>query len=214
VTSLGALDKRPGPMQRTLEFFFDCASPYSYLASTRIEGIAQRTGAQLVWRPFLLGAVFKATGNGGMTDNLYRARYFLKDLGDWCRAYRLPPFKLPPSFPMDALKADRLALVAHEQGKLPAFVHAVFRAGFALGRDTSSPQVLSDVLRAVELDPQAAFARMLSPEIKSQLRKNTDEAIDRGAFGAPACFVGEDMYFGNDRLAFVEAALVRKEGDR
>ncbi|MGA9523988.1 MAG: 2-hydroxychromene-2-carboxylate isomerase [Myxococcaceae bacterium] len=196
-------------MAKTLEFFFDYGSPYSWLACTQIDAIAQRTSAEVRWRPFLLGAVFKATGNHAPAQNMYKARYLLKDLGDWTRAYGLPAFVLPPDFPSDSIKANRLGLVAEELGKLPAYSHAVYRAGFTEGRDISQPQVLADLLRGAGMDPQAAFARMLSQEIKDRLRKNTDEAVERGAFGAPTFFIGDDMYFGNDRLPFVEAALRR-----
>lgn len=197
-------------MGTTVEFFFDCGSPYSYLASTQIEALAVRTSAQVVWRPFLLGAVFKATGSGQpeAVTNMYKARYLFKDLQDWSKYYGLPSLVLPENFPVDSLKADRLALVAHEAGQLVSWTHTVFRAAFVDGRDVSDPNVLSDLLRQLELDPQPAFARMLSPEIKDRLRKNTEEAVSRGAFGAPTFFVGSEMFFGNDRMGFLEAALI------
>ncbi len=194
-------------MARTLEFFFDYGSPYSWLACRQVEALARRTSAELRWRPFLLGAVFKATGNQTPAQNTYKARYLLKDLGDWTRTLGLPAFMPPASFPTDSLKANRLGLVADELGKLPAYSHAVYRTSFNEGRDISQPQVLADLLRGIGIDPQAAFARMLSQEIKDRLRKNTEEAVERGAFGAPTFFIGDDMYFGNDRLPFVEAAL-------
>lgn len=196
-------------MGTTVEFFFDCGSPYSYLASTQIEALAQRTTARLVWRPFLVGGVFKATGTGQpeALTNMYKARYLFKDLQDWSKYYGLPPLVLPDNFPVDALKADRLALVADDLGKGPAWVHTVFRASFVKGRDVSDPNVLSDLLRQLDIDPQPAFARMLSPEIKDRLRKNTEEAVSRGAFGAPTFFVGSEMFFGNDRMGFLEATL-------
>jgi 2-hydroxychromene-2-carboxylate isomerase len=192
---------------KTLEFFFDLGSPYSYLASTRVEALAQRAGATLRWRPFLVGAVFKTTGNVAPAFNLFKARYLLKDLGDWTRSYKLPDLVLPANFPVDTLKANRLALVAQEQGRLPQWTCAVFEAAFVRGQDISAPGVLAELLRGLDIDPQQAFARMLSQQIKDALRQNTDEAVSRGAFGAPTFFVGEDMYFGNDRLDFVEAAL-------
>jgi 2-hydroxychromene-2-carboxylate isomerase len=138
---------------KTLEFFFDYISPYSYLASTQVESIAARTGAQLVWRPFVLGAVLKATGN---------------TLRRWTRHY-------------DAV--------------------------FGLGQDQSSREVLSSVLSQLGMNVEASFARAEEPQIKELLCKNTDEAVARGSFGAPTLFVGEEMFIGNDRLAFVEKAL-------
>ncbi len=200
-------------MGTTVEFFFDCGSPYSYLASTQIDAVAERTNAQVRWRPFLLGGVFKASGSTQpeALSNMYKARYLFKDLQDWSRYYGLPRLVLPDNFPVDSLKADRLALVAEELGKLAPYTHTVFRAAFVDGRDVSDPNVLSDLLRRVDIDPQPAFARMLSPDIKERLRKNTDEAVVRGAFGAPTFFVGTEMFFGNDRLGFVEAVLAAAE---
>lgn len=194
-------------MSKTVEFFFDYSSPYSYLASTQIESVAQRTGAQLRWRPFLLGAVFKATGNIPPASNLHKARYMLQDLLNWTRHYELPDFRLPDSFPANSVKADRLGLVAQEKGKLPQFTHALYRAVFAEGRDLSDLGVLSSVLGQVGLPPAEALARAEAQEIKDRLRKNTDEAVERGSFGAPTFFVGDDLYVGNDRLVFVEKAL-------
>lgn len=192
-----------------LEFFFDYGSPYSYLASTQVEALVTRTNATLRWRPFLLGAVFAATGGESPVGNMYKARYLFKDLQDWAAHYDLSPVVLPDGFPVNSLSADRLGLVAEEKGLLPAFTHLVFRAAFVEGRDISRPEVLRELATAAGLDPQAAFARMLSTEIKDRLRLNTEEAVQRGAFGSPTFFVGETMFFGNDRLQFVEAALRR-----
>ncbi len=194
-------------MAKTLEFFFDYSSPYSYLASTQVEAVARRAGAQLRWRPFLLGAVFKATGNIAPASNPHKARYLLKDLLDWTRHYGLPDFTLPDGFPANSVKADRLGLVADEHGKLPAYTHALYRIAFAAGKDASDLQVLSVALKEANLDPEKALARAEAQEIKDRLRQNTDEAIQRGSFGAPTFFIGDDMYVGNDRLPFVEKAL-------
>ncbi len=192
---------------KTLEFFFDYISPYSYLASTQVEAIADRAGAQLAWRPFVLGAVFKATGNPPPGINPYKASYMALDLLRWTRHYRLPDFTLPQPFPVRSITALRLGLVAAEQGCLPAFTHALYHAVFGLGQDQASPEVLSSVLNQVGMNVEASFARAEEPQIKELLRKNTDEAVARGSFGAPTLFVGDEMFIGNDRLAFVEKAL-------
>ncbi|MDY7224851.1 2-hydroxychromene-2-carboxylate isomerase [Hyalangium rubrum] len=194
-------------MAKTLEFFFDYASPYSYLASQQVEAVAQRTGAELRWRPFLLGAVFKATGNVPPVTNAHKAAYLGKDLQDWARHLGLPEFRLPESFPINSLKANRLGLVATEQGRIAPFTHAAYRVAFVEGRDLNDPKVLAEVANAAGLVAETAMARAESQEIKDALRRNTDEAVARGSFGAPTFFVGEDMYFGNDRLMFVERAL-------
>jgi 2-hydroxychromene-2-carboxylate isomerase len=197
-------------MAPRFEFFFDYASPYSYLASTQVEAITKRTGAQLHWRPFLLGGVFKSTGNVPPAHNMVKAKYLFKDLQDWCSHYGLPTLKIPDDFPANSLKADRLGLVVDELGKLPEFTHAVFRRAFVEGRSISDVEILRGILRGLALDADALLAQTDHPHIKEKLLRNTTEAVERGAFGAPTFFVNEeDMYVGNDRLTFVERALVR-----
>jgi 2-hydroxychromene-2-carboxylate isomerase len=194
-------------MAKTLEFFFDYASTYSYLASEQVEALVQRTGAELRWRPFLLGAVYKATGNVPPISVASKVMYLSKDLTDWTQYLGLPPFRMPDTFPFNALKANRLGLVAAEQGRIAAFSHAAFRASFVHGKDVNDPAVLTELIREAGMDPDTALARTENQEIKDALRRNTDEAVARGAFGAPTFYVGEQMFFGNDRLMFVERAL-------
>ncbi len=180
-------------MAKVLEFFFDYSSPYSYLASTRVEALVRRAGAELRWRPFLLGAVFKESGNTSPASNMCKAR--------------LPDFMLPDGFPSSSLKAARLGLVADEHGRLIAFTHALYREVFAEGKDLSDLGVLTGVLQRIGMGAEESLRRSEAPEIKDRLRRNTDDALTRGAFGAPTFFIGDDMYFGNDRLPFVETAL-------
>ncbi|HLL02731.1 MAG TPA: 2-hydroxychromene-2-carboxylate isomerase [Myxococcaceae bacterium] len=194
-------------MAKTLEFFFDYASTYSYLACNQVEAVAQRTGAELRWRPFLLGAVFKATGNHTPLQIPQKGVYIAKDIQDWLRYLKLPALVLPESFPANSLKANRMALVAAEHGKVAAFSHAAYRAAFAEGKDLNDPKVLAELARQVGLEPDKALAHIENQEIKDALRRNTEEAVARGAFGAPTFFVGDNMFFGNDRLMFVEQAL-------
>lgn len=194
-------------MTKTLEFFFDYSSTYSYLASAQVEAVAQRTGAELRWRPFLLGAVYKATGNVPPISNANKAAWVIRDIQEWAGYLGLPPFRLPETFPIHSLKACRLGLVAAEHGRIAPFTHAAFRAAFVDGKDLADPQVLAELARGVELTPEQALAKAETQEIKDALRRNTDEAVERGAFGAPTFFVGGELYFGNDRLMFVERAL-------
>lgn len=196
-------------MPKTLEFFFDYLSPYSYLASTQVEAICARTGAILVWRPVLLGAVFKATSNVGPATNPFKAQYLFKDLLRWTARYGLPELVLPEGFPSNSMKADRLGLVAQEQGRIERYTRAVYAAAFQRGQDIAQAPVLEAVLREAEIDPAPALARAESAEIKARLRVNTDDAVARGAFGVPTFFIGDEIYVGNDRLDFVEAALAR-----
>jgi len=194
-------------MQKTLEFFFDLLSPFSYLASTQLEAVCARTGAALAWRPFLLGAVFKATENASPLSNPHKAAYLLKDLQRWADHYGIPPLTFPAEFPFRVVDADRLVLVAGEDGKAGVFAHAAFRAIWAEGKDLGTPDALAEVLRSVGIAPAPALERAGSIEIKDALKKNGEEAVARGAFGAPTFFIGDEMYLGNDRLAFVERAL-------
>jgi 2-hydroxychromene-2-carboxylate isomerase len=191
----------------TLEYFFDFSSPYSYLASTQLEGLAARTGVRIRWRPFLLGALFKAIQTAPPIYNQARIAYMLKDLGDWSRHYGLPEVRIPETFPFLSVKSLRLALVAEEQGRMPAFGLGMFRAIWQQGQDATSESVLTSVLTEVGLEPPACFARTEAPEIKERLKKNGEEALERGVFGAPTFFVDGEMFFGNDRLLFVERRL-------
>jgi 2-hydroxychromene-2-carboxylate isomerase len=194
-------------MPKTLEFFFDLLSPFSYLASTQVEAVCARTGATLVWRPFLLGAVFKATENASPLNNPHKAAYLWKDLERWADHYGIPRLTFPSEFPFRVVDADRLVLVAGEHGKAGAFARAAFNAIWADGKDLSKPEQLGEILRSVEIDPAPALERAGSIEIKDALKRNGEEAVARGAFGAPTFFVGDEMFLGNDRLAFVERAL-------
>lgn len=185
-------------------------SPYSYLASTRVEDVCARTGATLLWKPFLLVAVFKATENAGPLSSPAKAAYAIQDLLRWVEHYGLPPLVLPEGFPFRALEVNRMGLVALEEGKMAPFTHAAYRAIFQQGRNLTDRGALAEVAQAAGLDPARALERIDSPEIKDGLRKNTDEAVARGAFGAPTFFVGDELYVGNDRLMFVEQALNKK----
>jgi 2-hydroxychromene-2-carboxylate isomerase len=188
----------------TLEFFYDFVSPYSYLASTRVEALAARTGATLRWRPFLLGGVFKATGNHAPLDVPAKGRHMWLDLERWARRLGVG-LQRPEPFPFASILALRTALAAEAAGSLVPYTHAVYRAAWVDGRDVASPEVLAAVASEAGLDGAALVAA--APGYKEALMKQTQAAVDRGAFGAPACFVGEALFIGNDRLEFVEEAL-------
>lgn len=188
----------------TLEFFYDFTSPYTYLASTQVEAVAARAGADVRWRPFLLGGVFKATGNRAPLETPAKGRHMLVDLQRW--AHRLGvPLRFPGAFPIPTVLALRCALAAEARGKLVPFSQAVFRAAWVEAQDVSSPEVLAGL--AVDLDLDGAALVAAAPGFKEALVRNTAEAVERGAFGAPTFFVGEAMFVGNDRLDFVEEAL-------
>lgn len=189
---------------KKLEFFFDLSSPYSYLAATQVGPLADRTGATVVWKPMVLGAVFKAVGNEMPARVPHKARWMGNDLQRWADHYGVP-WRWSSHFPTNAIKAMRLVLV--DEGKAGAVALAGFGAMWSEDRDITSEAELGRIAERGGLDPAAALQAIETPAIKDRLRANTDEAIARGAFGAPTMFVGDEMHWGNDRLHFVEAAL-------
>lgn len=197
----------------TLEFFFDCSSPWTYLAFTRIHGVIARTAAEILWKPILVGGVFNAV-NQGVYDRRanpepLKASYYEKDLQDWARFCGIKIGK-PLVFPVRAIAVMRCAIAADEEGKLVPFARAAFEAYWGRLEDISQRDVLSKIALGVGLDPEKLLARSEDADIKDRLRANTDDVIARGGFGSPTMFVNRtDMYFGNDRLPLVEAALSR-----
>ena len=199
----------------SLEFFYDVSSPWTYLAFHRIEQVAHAHGAELSWRPILVGGVFNAVNEtvyeARANPNPRKAKYSSKDLQDWARLYGLT-IGWPTVFPVNSVRAMRGAIAAEERGTLVAWSRACFEAYWERDEDISQDAVLEDVAKRVRLDPAWLLARIAAPDVKDRLRKNTDEVIARGGFGSPTMFVnGTDMYFGNDRLPLVEAALRRAD---
>ena len=192
-----------------IEYFWDPASPYTYLASTQIEALAARAGAALEWRPFLLGKVFEATGNKAPATIPHKGKHMFTDLQRWASHYGVP-VTMPKVFPVHSVLALRAGLAASAQGKAAGFAKAVMRAYWGEGRDISQPEVVGAVAAAEGLDPAALLAATQEPAIKDALRVNTEEAVKRGAFGAPTFFVGGEMFWGNDRLLLLEQFLAGK----
>jgi 2-hydroxychromene-2-carboxylate isomerase len=196
-----------------LEFFYDCSSPWTYLAFHKIEGVARAHAAELIWRPILVGGVFNAVNDSVYAarekPNPRKAKYASKDLQDWARLYGLT-IRWPSVFPVNSVKAMRAAIAAEERGALVAWSRACFEAYWGRDEDISQDAVLARAAEHVRLDPGWLLARAAAPEVKHRLRANTDELIERGGFGSPTLFVNAtDMFFGNDRLPLVEAALAR-----
>jgi 2-hydroxychromene-2-carboxylate isomerase len=195
-----------------IEFFFDCSSPWTYLAFHNIQPLAAEFGAAITWRPILVGGIFNTINPSVYEGRAHpvpaKARYSGKDLQDWARVAGLK-IKMPPSvFPVNSVKAMRMCLVLGD--KLIPFARAVFEAYWGADQDISQDAVLREICAAVGLDADALLAAQAADEIKAQLRTNTDEVMARGGFGSPTIFVGAaDMYFGNDRLPLLRAALER-----
>ena len=197
-----------------LEFFFDCSSPWTYLAFHRIEDVCRDTGAELEWRPILVGGVFNAVNASVYEQRAkpvpVKARYYAKDLRDWARSYGLR-IGQPPVFPVNSVKAMRGAFFALEKGVLPQYARAIFEAYWGDLQDISLDSVLHPIVARVGLAVDEFATRVAAPEYKARLRENTDELIARGGFGSPTMFVNSsDMYFGNDRLVLVREALLSR----
>jgi 2-hydroxychromene-2-carboxylate isomerase len=195
----------PRPMPPPLDFWFEFASTYSYPAASRIEALCDGAAVPLRWRPFLLGPIFAAQGWTDSPFNIYpiKGRYMWRDLERLCTEYGLP-LRRPSVFPRNGLLAARVACTGAAAPWLPAFVRAVYRANFAADRDIADAAVLGALLAELGEQPEPILAAAQSPEIKRQLRAQTDEAIRRGLFGAPSFTVGDELFWGNDRL---EAAI-------
>jgi 2-hydroxychromene-2-carboxylate isomerase len=193
---------------KRVDFFFDLASPYSYMAATQIGAIADKHAAELRWRPMVLAAVFKAVGNDMPARVAPKAKWMWRDLAHWAEKYGVP-FQFTTRFPVSAIAAERLVIAAGDKAGAAAL--AAFRALWVDDLDINSEPVLRQIAAGAGLDADQALAAIQSQAVKDQLRANTDEAIARGAFGAPAIFVrsddSEELFWGNDRLHFVEDAL-------
>jgi 2-hydroxychromene-2-carboxylate isomerase len=190
------------PKALEIEFFFDIASTYSYLASTQIDALGERVGVPVRWRPFLLGGVIKATGNRTPIEIPAKARYMLLDLQDWAELYGIP-LRFPSHFPPNSLPIQR-ALTAVGEADVRPLAKALFAAYWTENLNLSDSAVLAQVLDRAGYPSVELLARAQDPDVKERLRKTTDEAVTRGAFGAPTFFVGGRMFWGNDRLVLLE----------
>jgi len=185
----------------TLDFWFDFGSTYSYPAAMRIEGLATSHGVRVSWRPFLLGAIFKAQGMNDSPFNLYpaRGRYMWRDLERVCQSEGIP-FRRPAQFPRNGLLAARIACWYAGAAWLPEFVRAVYRANFQDDLDISDAFVVARCLADVGQNAAEVLAQAQSAESKARLRAQTDEAAKLGIFGAPFFIAGGEPFWGNDRL--------------
>jgi 2-hydroxychromene-2-carboxylate isomerase len=200
-----------GEMARRLDFYFDCSSPWTYLAFHALHPLAAEVGAEIAWKPILVGGVFNAVNqtvyDGRANPNPRKADYMRKDLAAWAAFYKLRIVFPPTVFPVNSVKCMRGAFVALDEGKLEPYATAAFEAYWSNDRDISKEEVLADIAARAGLERQKFFAGIETDGCKARLRANTDELIARGGFGSPTMFVGDAMFFGNDRLPLVKAAL-------
>ncbi|HYA34883.1 MAG TPA: 2-hydroxychromene-2-carboxylate isomerase [Candidatus Binataceae bacterium] len=197
-------------MAKKLEFYFDCSSPWTYLAFTKIEDVAARHRADLIWKPILVGGVFNAVNPSVYESRTNpvkpKARYYQKDLQDWANYYGIK-IGSPTVFPVNSVKAMRGAFVALEHGLISRYSRRVFERYWGDDADISKDDVMRAIVREVGLDEKEFFEKINSQSYKGKLRVNTEELIERGGFGSPTIFVDGVMFFGNDRLELVEWEL-------
>jgi len=189
-----------------LEYFFDYVSPFSYLADTQLPAVVERTGTEIVYRPFFLGGVFQASKNSPPVTVPNKGKYLFADITRWTNRYGVE-INPNPYFPVNTLHAMRAAVAALGDKRFRDFHRAMFRGVWVEGKNLADEAVLRAAIDAAGLDGAAILARAKEAEVKDTLRRNSDEAVERGAFGAPTFFIGDEMFWGNDRLDFVEEAL-------
>ena len=195
-------------MTHSIDFYFDFGSPAAYLAATQLPHIAADAGATLVWKPMLLGGVFQATGNHSPAEIKLKGRYLNKDLARFARRYGVP-FAHNPHFPINTLLLMRGAagLQAEQPERFMDYVKAMYDAMWVDGRNMNDPATVGAALQAAGFDAAAVLALANAQATKDRLKATTQEAVERGVFGAPTMFVGDEMFWGQDRLDFVREAL-------
>lgn len=197
-----------------IEVFFDCSSPWTWLGFESIQPLAAECGVPITWRPILVGGVFN-TVNPSVYDSRAnpvpaKARYMKKDLADWARLQGLTIVFPPTVFPVNSVKVMRACCWLGQD--CVAFARAAFRAYWTENQDIAQDTVIADAARTAGIEPDTLFAAIATDAAKAALRTNTEELIARGGFGSPTFFVaGADMYFGNDRMPLIRAAVQRMQ---
>ena len=193
---------------KSVEFYFDLGSPYSYLAYYRLLQIAEQQEIQVVYKPILLGGVFKATGNRSPIEVPVKGVYSILDMQRWAEYYQIP-MQMNPHFPMNTLTLMRILTgvqLLHLE-KFEQVLKLLFDAMFGTPQNLNEPTVLAEVLKPSGFSVEDIMSMVQSEVVKQKLITETEQAIQRGIFGAPTFFVGDEMYWGQDRLHFVEQAL-------
>ena len=193
---------------KQVEFYFDLGSPYSYLGFFQIQKIAQQHQAEVIWKPMLLGGVFKATGNNSPMMVPAKAAYSMKDMARWAKNWHIP-VQMNPYFQINTLQLMRLitAVQLHQPEDLVRILAGLFNAMFGEPKNLNDMNELIQVVTLLGLNVEQVQAWLNDEGVKAQLKKVTEEAIQRGVFGAPTWFVGDEMFWGVDHLHFIETAL-------
>ena len=201
---------------KTVDFYFDFGSPNAYLAHKLIPSIAQRTGASFNYVPVLLGGVFKLTNNippmQQFKDVKNKREYLQREMQRFVQKHAVP-FQRNPHFPVNTVTVMRGAMVAQQEGFLPRYVDAVYPHMWETPKKLDDVEVIRATLTEASLDAEHILARTQEQEIKDALANSTQAAVTRGIFGCPSFFVGEEMFFGKDRLAQVEEEILRARID-
>ncbi len=195
-------------MGKQVEFLFDFGSPTAYLAYTQLPRIAKQHGADIVWTPILLGGVHKASGNQSPAFVPAKGRWMFGDIAKWAKRYGVT-FAMNPNFPINtmALMRGAVAMQLKMPGQFLTYVDAMYKAMWEKPRNLGDPAEVAAVLKEAGLDPEKVFALVGAQDVKDKLKANSDDAVERGVFGAPTFFIGDEMFFGQDRLEFVAEAL-------
>ena len=196
-------------MTKTVEYYFDFGSPAAYLASTQLPALAAQTGVAVRWRPMLLGGVFVATGNASPASVPAKGKYIFRDFARFAKRYGVP-LKTNPFFPINTITLMRIAvgLQLRQDARFADYCSAMYRAIWVDAQNMNDAATVSSVLQAGGFDAPELLALAAEPEVKNQLKALTEEAVARGVFGAPTFFVGEQMFWGQDRFDFVREALM------
>ena len=193
-------------MSKTIECFFDFGSPATYLAWTQLPLLAAKHNAKLIWRPMLLGAVFKATGNQSPAMNPAKGRYMLIDFQRYAQHYGVP-MKFNPFFPINTMTLMRGAVALQDDPRFDEYLYTVFTAIWVEEQNMGQPEVVASVLEKAGFDAAALLTQCGDEAVKEKLKMNTEEAVARGAFGAPTIYIDGEMFFGQDRLPMIEKEL-------
>ncbi len=193
-------------MAKRVEFYFDVGSPSAYLAWSQLPTIAREMGVDIDYRPVLLGGIFKATGNVSPANVPAKGRYLSLDLARFARRYGVP-LVYNTAFPINTIGLMRGAVAALQEGLIDTYLQAIFPAFWADNVNLSLPEKVVHCLQADGLDADFLMRRAQEDDVKAELRERSDAAVERGLFGIPTMFVGDSMFFGQDRLEFVREAL-------
>lgn len=195
-------------MNKIVEFYFDLGSPSTYLAYTQLPKICADTGSQLIFVPILLGGIFNSTGNASPVTIPAKGRYMIQDLSRFAQRYGVP-LKFNPHFPINTLTLMRAVtgMQMRQPDRFLAFINCLFSALWVEARNLNDPATVAEVLNENGFNPDEVLVLSNDDAVKATLKENTETAVKRGVFGAPSMFIENQLFFGQDRLDFVEQAL-------